>query len=97
MPVSIVAGQARSLQGEHSPSYTLTDRCQQTTESGPFVRSTARSSQVVINDNDFGKAQLFRSICQSRIAALCLPHGGELGTAWIAAHRHKLHVPDDGR
>ena len=65
MPVSIVAGQARSLQGEHGPSYTLTDRCQQTTESGPFVRSTARSSQIVINDNNFGKTQLLRSICQS--------------------------------
>src|ERR1700730_6469795 len=65
MPVSVVACQARSLQGEHSPSYTLTDRCQQTTESGPFVRSTTRSPQVVIDDNDFGKAQLFRSICQS--------------------------------
>src|SRR5260370_41807068 len=65
MPVSIVACQARSLQGEHSPSYTLTDRCQQTTESRPFVRSTARSSQIVVNDNNFGEAQLFRSICQS--------------------------------
>src|ERR1700732_4066168 len=65
MPVSVVACQARSLQGEHSPSYTLTDRCQQTTESGPFVRSTARSSQIVINDNNLGKTQLFRSICQS--------------------------------
>src|ERR1700689_2589187 len=65
MPVSIVPCQARRLQGEHRPSHTLTDRCQQTTESGPFVRSGARSSQIVINDNDFGKAKLSRSICQS--------------------------------
>src|SRR5580698_8901220 len=61
MPVSIVPCQARRLQGEHRPSHTLTDRCQQTTESGPFVRSGARSSQIVINDNDFGKAKLSRS------------------------------------
>src|SRR5580700_1762042 len=68
MPVSIVACQARSLEGEHGPSYTPTDRCQQTTESGPFLRSTARSSQIIINDNNFGEAQLFRSICQSVLA-----------------------------
>src|SRR6266446_3449208 len=70
MPVTIIAGQARSFQGQHCSGQALTDRSQQTTKTRAFLQAAAGAPQIFVNQDDLGEAQVLGTMRQIVLSLL---------------------------
>src|SRR5688500_5011348 len=70
MPVPIVAGQPRGLQGEDGADTPGTHRCQQLAKTRALVTSRSAPADVLIDHDDLGKPQTASLIRQGILPPL---------------------------